>query len=71
MANSSFPKIGGFAEGVGPLGKRESVFWGGTSNPKQPVFMDGNGETPMFHVMIWFIIQLKQPFKTGCLEFQA
>ena len=33
--------------------------------------MDGNGETPMFHVMIWFITQLKQSFKTDCLEFQV
>ena len=29
--------------------------------------MDGNGETTMtmFYVMIWFIIQLKQPFIFG------
>ena len=25
--------------------------------------MDGNGETPIFHEMIWFVIQLKQPIK--------
>ena len=24
--------------------------------------MDGNGETTTFYVVIWFIIQLKQPF---------
>ena len=27
--------------------------------------MDGNGETTSFHVKIWFIIQLKQPFICG------
>ena len=25
--------------------------------------MDGNGETPIFHEMIWFVIQLKQPIR--------
>ena len=29
------------------------------------------GETAIFDVMIWFIIQFKQPSKNlGCLEFQ-
>ena len=28
-------------------------------------------ETHISYVKIWFIIQLKQPFKTGCLEFRV
>ena len=40
-----------------------------TWNSKQPFLMDGNGETTTFHVKIWFIIQLKQPLKSGCFRF--
>ena len=29
------------------------------------------GETTISHVKIWFIIQLKQPLKDGCLGYQV
>ena len=38
-------------------------------NSKQPFcLMDGNGETTIFHVKIWFIIQLKQPFNSWMFQ---
>ena len=33
--------------------------------------MDGNGETTIFYVEVWFIIQLKQPFINRCFRFQV
>ena len=33
--------------------------------------MDGNGETIISYIKIWFIIHLKQPFINGCLGFQG
>ena len=33
--------------------------------------MDANGETTSFPVTLLESIQLKQPIKTGCLEFQV
>ena len=40
-------------------------------NPKQPVLMDVWWFPTNMFVKIWFIIQLKQPIKNGCLEFQV
>jgi len=34
--------------------------------------MDGNGEkTPIFHVKVWFIIQMRQPIKSASLGCQG
>ena len=50
-------------------------FWWKRTRPwnfKQPDFiMDGNGNTAISYVKIWFIIQLKQLFINGSLGFQV
>jgi len=33
--------------------------------------MDGNGETTIFYVKIWFIIQLKEPLEIGCFGYEV
>ena len=46
--------------------------WVVTGTLNNHFFMNGNGEfQPFFYVMIWFIIQLKQPLKMVVLGFQV
>ena len=39
-------------------------------NPKHPLLQWLFGETTMFHVKIWLIIQLKQPFVNDYFRYQ-
>ena len=47
--------------------KDEGFIW--SWYPKQPLFNGCLGETTIFYVMIWFIIQFKHPFINCCLGF--
>ena len=49
---------------------KDGKTWHQPGTPNNQVKMDGHGETTISYIKIWFIIQLKQPFISGCLGFQ-